>query len=618
MPELHPPEQSAPEHPMHPRKTHRDSFFYRLAGLFKTRAHPLDAEFVADDGQLDKIMSEWWEGRFRLSTDRAQRYNIFQEMDTFGLVSGVLDVYAEETTQVDYDKGKSVWIESNNNRVITVGEECLRNCQIEDRITPLTRRMCKLGDAFQRLIYQSGKGVLGWKFVAARAVSRLEDKYSRLIGFRENGVSFRGAMKRPVSWPWDYIHFRLLGKNEETMFGTSLLEAMFRPWRQMTLAEDAVLMYRMRRAPDRNLITIDVGDMEESDALEYVNRWKKRFRKHEFIDPASPDYKKQFNPLTPVEDIFLPVRGADGNTRIESLSGSANADEIYDLQFFLNKFFGAAKVPKAYFGFEGEINAKATLMQQDVRFARSAKRIRKAMLYGLRQLLDIHYILVEETSKEAAEEGGKDYVVQMSPIAYLDEWERLELVQLRYQIVDAMANLAQAMQIDAKVWAMYVLLNYAKLPEELVLKLTAKTGDVMEESLSPAQRHKILVEHGPDVLRQITEPIGTEGFYGLNTEEQQQLAEAIHKSPALRRVIGNFAEYYEDDLKEAAMQQADLSLLPPTHGGIILEDDYEDDEAAKILKEDLEALDEQAARLEDAEWEAARAEAEAEGVTEGE
>jgi len=559
-------------------------------GVFKRPSHPIDAEYVVDNA-LDQLMAEWWEGRFRLSEDRARRYDIFDEMDTFGLVSGILDVYAEEVTQVDYDKGKSVWIESKDNKIIRLGEECLRNCQIEDRVTPLTRRMCKYGDAFQRLIYQSSRGVLGWKLAATISVTRLEDKYSRLIGFRESGQQFRSDRKRTTSWPWDYLHFRLLGKNEETMYGTSILEAMFRPWRQMTLAEDAVLMYRMRRAPDRNLITIDVGDMEESDALDYVNRWKKRFRKHEFIDPASPEYKKQFNPLTPVEDIFLPVRGAEGNTRIESLAGAGNADELYDLEYFRNKFFGSAKVPKAYFGFEGEINAKATLMQQDVRFARTAKRIRKAALYGLRQLLDIHYVLVEETSEEAAREDGKEYIVQMAPIAYLDEWERLELVQLRYQIVDAMANLAQSMQIDPKVWGMYVLLNYAKLPEDLVLKLTAKTGEVPEESLTPQKRKNILEAHGPDVLKQIMEPTGSEGFYDLTREEQKQMAEAIHKSPALRKVIGDIAEYFEDDLSEAGLQQTDPSLLPPTTRGQTLSDDYEDDEAAKELKEDLDGLD---------------------------
>jgi hypothetical protein len=601
--QVNPPQGAAePSRSLYPRKTHRDGFFFRLMNIFKRPSHPIDAELVLDNA-LDQMISEWWEGRFRLSSDRAQRYDIFNEMDTFGLVSGILDVYAEEVTQVDYDKGRSVWIESSDGKIVRLGEECLRNCQVEDRVTPIARRMCKYGDAFQRLIYQSSRGVLGWRLAATRAVSRLEDKYARLIGFRESGQQFRSARKRATSWPWDYIHFRLLGKNEETMYGTSILEAMFRPWRQMTLAEDAVLMYRMRRAPDRNLITIDVGDMEESDALDYVNRWKKRFRKHEFIDPASPEYKKQFNPLTPVEDIFLPTRGAEGNTKIESLSGAGNADEIYDLEYFRNKFFGSAKVPKAYFGFEGEINAKATLMQQDVRFARSAKRIRKAMLYGFRQLLDIHYVLVEETSEEATREQGKEYVVQMAPIAYLDEWERLELVQLRYQIVDAMANLAQSLQIDVKVWAMYVLLNYAKLPEDLVLKLTSKTGEVPEESLTPKQRQRILLEHGPEVLKQVVEPIGTAGFYDLSAEEQMMIAEAIHKSPALRRVIGDIAEYFDDDVREAALQQTDPSLLPPMVKGETLSDDYADDEAAKELKEDLETLDKKDKKAEEEEEE---------------
>ena len=287
------------------------------------------------------------------------------------LVSGILDVYAEESTQRDYDRGRSVWIESKSNGIVKAGEECLRNVGMEDRVAYITRRMGKLGDAFQRLIYQTGKGVLAWRQAPATKVHRVEDKFARLTGFREDGQKYRGK-KRTTSWPWDYIHFRLLGKYEEAGYGTSLLESMFRPWRQMTLAEDSVLMYRMRRAPDRNLVLVDVGNMEEHEAIQYLNSWRKRFRKWEFVDPASPNYKKQYNPLTPTEDVFVAMR-RDNTTRIESLSGAGNMGELYDLEHFRNKFFGSAKVPKAYFGFEGDINAKATLLQQDVRFARSCK-----------------------------------------------------------------------------------------------------------------------------------------------------------------------------------------------------------------------------------------------------
>lgn len=554
---------------------------------------------------MQRLLQDWFSNYLSLVRDRKERYRIFSEMDTFGSVSGILDVYAEESTQRDYDRGVSVWIESKDTKMISRGNECLRNVQMEDRITNLVRRFCKLGDAMQRLIYQTGKGVVAWKHAVASKVHRLEDKYSRLIGFREDGQKYRGK-KRTVSWPWDYIHFRLLGKDDYSGYGTSILEALFRPWRQLTLAEDAVLMYRIRRAPDRNLVMVDVGNMEEHEAVTYINAWRKRFRKYEFIDPASPNYKKQYNPLTPLEDVFVAMRRGN-ETKIEQLSGSGNVGELYDLDHFRNKFYGAAKVPKAYFGFEGEINAKATLTQQDVRFARTAKRVQKSAIYGVRQLLEVHYMLLPTTPGDDSFDFQKPehaFLVQMSPISYLDEWERLELVQLRYQIVEAMSRLAADMQLDPRVWAIYLLLNYAKLPEELVMKLVSKTPDEPVAAAGggggfggmesyPPKLLNVLNGLPPDQRQIITEDMTPVGMYPLSAEEKMAVAKAMHESPELRKIVGDIAYYHEDDkadLLKEAVSQTDLSIMPPIVKGTVLEDDYEDDQEAKLLKEDMEAL----------------------------
>ncbi len=298
----HPVRQPAPGHSGQIRfaQPHQVGWFWRLLGLYGRHSHPVTVTHTGDEaGVIAEQVQEWFVKHLQIARDRKERYRIFDEMDSFGLVSGILDVYAEESTQQDYDRGRSVWIESKAQGMVKAGEECLRNTQMEDRVTFIARRMGKRGDAFQRLIYQTGKGVLGWKLAQADKVYRLEDKYGRLIGFREDGQKYR-QKKRSVSWPWDYVHFRLLGKYEEAGYGTAILDALFRPWRQMTLAEDSVLMYRMRRAPDRNLVLVDVGNMEEHEAVQYLNAWRKRFRKFEFIDPASPNYRKQYNPLTPL------------------------------------------------------------------------------------------------------------------------------------------------------------------------------------------------------------------------------------------------------------------------------------------------------------------------------
>jgi hypothetical protein len=188
--------------------------------------------------------------------------------------------------------------------------------------------------------------------------------------------------------------------------------------------------------------------------------------------------------------------------------------------------------------------------------------------------------------------------VQMSPISYLDEWERLELIELRYRIVEAMSRLAMDLKLDARVWAIYILLNYAKLPEDLVLKLISTTPETPPaeepgmESLSPRMR-TVLGTLSPEQRTIITEDMRPTGFYTLSVEEQTAIAQAMHRSPELRKIVGDIAYYHEGDatsvLWEAA-QQMDPSILPVVVGGQILEDDYSDEPEAQALKNDKKTL----------------------------
>lgn len=594
--------------PPTPAQPHERNWFFDLFSYFGRTQHPLsaedDAEAMADldlpdvDSQLQSLLDMG-------GANRQKRMKLFEEMDSFGLIESILDLFAEESTQPDYEKQKRIWIESNAKHMIDQGDRCLHNVQAEDRIPMIARSMSKYGDHFRRLVYESSKGVLGWKSAKAEGMERREDRFSRLVGFKEAGKKYRGK-KREVSWPWDYVHFRLMGKNDDDLYGTSLLEAMFRPWRQLALTEDSMLMYRLRRMPDRNAIFVNVGNMEAVEGAKWLNTYRKKFRKHEYVDPASPAYKKQFNPLTPLEDVFIPVRQGD-EIRVETLQGGGNIGEIYDLEYYRDAFFGTAKVPKAYLGFEGDINAKATLIQQDVRFARTCKRIRHSLIYGLRQLLDIHFILSAEAGGENKWDPTKKenaYTVMMAPISYLDEFERLELMQLRYQIVETMSRLAQDMQLDSRVWATYILLNFAKLPEDLVLKLINKAPDAVsaanfERTLSPKGRAAFR-NLDEDVRDQILDKDGKqrEGFYQLSEAEMLKISEAVHKSPGIRKVIGDIAYYFAgssgNDLVVEAEQQTDPSVVPPKlPNGSTLTSESEDNEDVKQLHEDLQSLKQQ-------------------------
>jgi hypothetical protein len=590
---------------------HKVPWFFKLLRLDRLIQHPT----ADDDG--DDPQGQWrsaldvFSQSLMLPAKRAERYRIFKEMDS-GLVASILDLYAEEVTQMDYDTQQTVWAESKASHITKAAMECLGNIMVEDGATAVTRRTAQYGEAFQRLVYEGGKGVLAWRDVKGEQVFRVDDRRGRLIGFKQDGQKFR-EKKRVVSWPWDYVHFRLLAGNSTesgTPEGTSLLDAMFRPWRALTIMEDATTLYRIRRTPDRNLIMIDVGEMEEHDAQAQVARWRKTFKKAEHVDPASPDYRKQFNPVSPLEDIFLPMRGGDAASRVETLSGSGDIGQSWDLEHTRNTFFGSSKVPKAYLGFEGDINAKATLMQQDVRFARSAKRIRRSQIVGYRRVIDVHLSLLEDGTngtKYDPLETDNAYVVMMPPISYLDEWERLQLVQLRYQIVSELGRLAQDMQMDPRVWAIYVMLTFAKLPEELVLKLIAKTPDEpMGAAGGGGQFEGVDM---PDVMREwMAKPgnrkavfgaVGVQGYTALSDKEQVEVARMMHRSPQMRKLVGDLAFYYEDEAADGTLvesvqfrqlRQIDSTTLPPRTGGKALVDCVADDPEAKRLTEDLASV----------------------------
>ena len=208
------------------------------------------------------------------------------------------------------------------------------------------------------------------------------------------------------------------------------------------------------------------------------------------------------------------------------------------------------------------------------------------MIYGMRQALDIHYTLLGDGYDLASPENA--YTVQMSPISYLDEFERLELMQLRYQIVDSMSRLAEDMKLDARVWSTYVLLNYAKLPEELVMKLIKSvpkpgqdTSGGMFASVQDTDKRNQIFDGDGD---------GQRGIYDITEEERIQIAKIMHESPGLRKVVGDIRMFHNDDIVEEAQRQTDSSLLPPRVRGAILTDGLDDDEETTQLREDLNQL----------------------------
>ncbi len=157
----------------------------------------------------------------------------------------------------------------------------------------------------------------------------------------------------------------------------------------MTLMEDAMLIHRIVRAPEKRTFFVNVGNIPPNEVETYMQRMINKMKKTPYVDPNTGDYNLKFNMQNILEDFYIPVRGGDATTRIETTKGLDYA-AIEDVTYLRDKLFSALKVPKAYLGYEGDLEGKATLAAEDIRFARTVERIQRILISELTKIALVH------------------------------------------------------------------------------------------------------------------------------------------------------------------------------------------------------------------------------------
>jgi hypothetical protein len=188
---------------------------------------------------------------------------------------------------------------------------------------------------------------------------------------------------------FEIAHFRLLSDTNWLPYGKSMIENGRRLWKQLSLMEDAMLIHRIMRAPEKRVFKIDIGNIPPQEVDNYMQRIINKMKKVPFIDRNSGEYNLKYNMQNLTEDFFLPVRGGDSGTSIENISGLDYA-ATDDIQYLKNKLFAALKIPKAYLGYDENVNGKATLAAEDVRFARTIERIQRTIISELSKIAIVH------------------------------------------------------------------------------------------------------------------------------------------------------------------------------------------------------------------------------------
>ena len=353
-----------------------------------------------------KVDNEIYQHSIYYETTRLASYADFEGMEFFPEISATLDIMMEESTTLN-SENKMITIFSESKRVRRILEDLFFNrLDIHTSLPMWTRNTCKYGDNFLFLNIDSEDGITGVKQLPNIEISRKENE-----GFGENSMNSDTDKYNTVKFiwgqrdiefnAWQIAHFRLLGDDRRLPYGTSMLEKARRIWKQLLLSEDAMLIYRVTRAPERRIFKIYVGNIDEQDVPAYVNKIANNFKRSPVIDQKTGQIDSRYNQMAQDQDYFIPVRDVNAPTPIDTLPGATNLSEIADIQYLQKKLFTALRVPKPFLGFE-EVNGDGkNLALQDIRFARTINRIQQSMLQELNKIAIIHlYILGLEDELE--------------------------------------------------------------------------------------------------------------------------------------------------------------------------------------------------------------------------
>ena len=324
----------------------------------------------------------------------------YESMEYTPEISAALDIYAEESTTVNED-GFMLQIYSESKRIKAVLADLFNNAlDINTNLPMWTRNTCKYGDNFVYLKLDPEKGIVGCQQLPNIEIERHEvgmmDKTPVIPGKTEakRQLTFEWKTKQMVFQTWEIAHFRLLGDDRKLPYGTSMLEKARRTWKQLLLSEDAMMIYRTSRAPERRVFKVFVGNMNDDDVEAYVNRVADKFKRQQVVDSKTGNVDMRFNQMAVDQDYFIPVRDPATPSPIETLAGATNLSEIADIEYIQKKLLTALRVPKAFLGFEEVVGDGKNLSLQDIRFARTINRIQKCMIQELNKIAIIHLFLL--------------------------------------------------------------------------------------------------------------------------------------------------------------------------------------------------------------------------------
>ncbi len=389
------------------RKEETPSFNFNKDELLKTDSREEFEKAMLQAQQSQYIADKWakldnslYNQSVYYEPNRLAAYYDYESMEFTPEISAALDIYAEESTTMS-EKGEILTIYSESDRVKSTLEDLFLNkLDINTNLQMWARGVCKYGDDFVYIKIDPEKGIVGCQQLPNIEIERIEGASSKTpnanpdVKMPSRELRFQWKNKDMEFQAWEVAHFRLLGDDRKLPYGTSMLDKIRRIWKQLLLAEDAMLIYRTSRAPERRVFKVFVGNMDDKDIEPYVQKVANRFKRQPISDPRNGQVDMRFNQMAVDQDYFIPVRDPSQTMPIETLPGAQNLGEIADIEYIQKKMLAALRIPKAFLGFEEVVGDGKNLALMDIRFARTINKIQKSLIQELNKIALIHLYLL--------------------------------------------------------------------------------------------------------------------------------------------------------------------------------------------------------------------------------
>lgn len=483
-----------------------------------------------DDIKILSSAAEFYRNYTHLEPDRISIYSDMDEMFQYVLVSAALEAYIEDATQEDPRSGLSIWPVSDDPTVQAHLQRLFEQMEIEDRINGDMWQMAKYGDMFGLLLYDKDRGVFDMPPIEPRIVHRHEDSKRVLRGFSVGDTSEATDAEdknSPKFKPWDMVHFRIRGKRASDPYGSPFFMQVRLTYKILKLMEEQMVIYRMNMHPDRLVFKIFTGNMGPDERRNAMRGWRREMEKLTSIDHRTGRFTSEYAPwFMTGQNLYFPVGANDQVSGVEKFPGSANAGDIFDVEYIRDLLFAGMRVPKAYMGFEDSQGYRGTdtLSAQSIKFARGVRRLQRFILQGYTRLCRIHLAIHGIDSRQPQHA----FRLEMTPVSYLDEAHKAELYAKRYEALGYMLDIGQRMQdtlgsINQKVWGQYVLKEFGGFDDSMISKLLAPDEGTADMTYLPSGSRLTFESKG--------------GKTELSEDDRKRIRDVVMGDETLQRVI---------------------------------------------------------------------------------